>query len=183
MCLDELATRHGTDKSSSGHGYCPLYERYLGSLRYKPVFLLELGVETGASMRMWSDYFDHPDSLFFGVDLDLSKVTGFVDHRIQLIQANQVAPGLAALGHFNIVVDDCSHESDKTIDSFKNLWPALMPGGYYVIEDLSAPIVSAFLTVLADEMNAKLTNTPNVYENIEMNFHRDICFLKKVVTV
>jgi hypothetical protein len=57
LTLDELAIKHGTDKSSPYHDYCRIHEELLAPLRHEPVALLELGVANGASLRMWGDYF------------------------------------------------------------------------------------------------------------------------------
>lgn len=68
MDLRKLAKKHGTDKSV--HGYCPHYERRFAGWRHKPITLLEIGVDAGASMRMWRDYF--PNAKITGVDINPS---------------------------------------------------------------------------------------------------------------
>ena len=55
--LDEIALRHGTDKSSAIHGYAEFYDRILGHLRDAPCSILEFGILRGQSLRMWEDGF------------------------------------------------------------------------------------------------------------------------------
>jgi hypothetical protein len=43
---------------------------------------------------------------------------------------------IARYGGFDIVIDDASHIGRLTIASFTELYPAVRPGGWYVIEDL-----------------------------------------------
>jgi hypothetical protein len=61
--LTALAKIYQTDKWEN-HFYTPVYEKWFGSLRYKPIRLLEIGVGGNAksqmggnSLRMWKRYF------------------------------------------------------------------------------------------------------------------------------
>jgi len=137
--LGQLSKRHGSDKESLYHQYAKPYEQYLGSLRHKPIKLLELGIASGASIRMWKDYFS--TATIYGVDCDLSQSGLVSDRRVKVFELDQTdEAGLTAIadesGGFDVIVDDASHISSKTIASFKILWPLLKSGGLYVIEDL-----------------------------------------------
>ena len=71
--LDELAIAFNTDKSTRTHGFTNHYQVYFELLRDLPLKLLEIGVQSGASLRMWKQYFpkaeiyglDYFDSVFF----------------------------------------------------------------------------------------------------------------------
>lgn len=135
--LDGLALKYGTDKSSADHNYCPLYEKYLGVHRHEPLTLLELGIWKGASLRMWRDYF--PNATIIGLDRNNVRFEPPVD--VVTFQGDQcdaavIAQAGSLYGPPNVIVDDASHISSKTIGSFKLLWPHLAQGGIYVIEDL-----------------------------------------------
>ena len=141
--LDELGRKHGTDKwdaahSFGGESYLHVYERYFAPVRAEPLTLLELGVKSGASLRMWREYFPAAD--IHGVDLnpDCARHAG---ERITVHVAAQDDEGaLAALGEavggFDIVIDDCSHINVLTVASHRILMPFVKPGGFYVIEDV-----------------------------------------------
>jgi len=146
--LDALAKLHGTDKSSWGHGYATLYQRHFGSRRRTVNTLLEIGVggisslhgyETpagGQSLAMWSRYFPHAHII--GVDIHAKAVGG---SRISFEQGDQADPNflqslIDKYGQFDIVVDDGSHVGKHIIASMEALWDAVVPGGFYVIEDL-----------------------------------------------
>lgn len=168
--LDELALKYGTDKASGFHNYCPIYERYFAELRHTPVALLELGVYRGASLRMWREYFDNPSSYFWGVDYNTGCCVGQED-RLEVFRIDQEDPRLAnellADYPLNIVVDDCSHRSDLTIASFKNLWPLVVAGGFYVVEDLWVqPEATEFLREVSGA-------------TIERGDASEICFIRK----
>ncbi|AJD82083.1 methyltransferase [Mycobacterium phage Cosmo] len=148
MNLPELADVCGTDKGAH-QGFMPWYERYLPGPD-KLVVMVELGVYKGESMLMWRNYFRHDLSWIVGVDIDLSNIeVGTVipigpkvwldlgDHRgVWLHEGDQVASAetFGSFG-FDLVVDDASHISSKTIASFDAWWPLVKPGGLYVVED------------------------------------------------
>lgn len=137
--LDELALKHGTDKASSHHNYTATYEPLFKPLRHKPITLLELGWGTGASAHLWSEYFTNPRAQIAMVDKEFPPWTAVAGH-IYLHRTDQAdTDKLTEIHHehgdFDIIIDDASHISSKTIASFEILWPMLKPGGHYIIED------------------------------------------------
>jgi hypothetical protein len=144
--LEALALMHGSDKAS--HGYCALYHDLFAPLRDRPVRVLELGVGGferpddpafgGASLRMWRDYF--PDGHVVGLDIyDKSGVAG---ERLTVVQGSQddavlLSRLVAQHGPFDIVIDDASHIPALTKRSFELLFPTLLEGGIYVLEDVA----------------------------------------------
>lgn len=65
----------GSDKGTTtypGHGYHRYYERLLLPAQNKKqsIKLLEIGTNTGNSVRGWEKWFPSPDSQFFGVYFD-----------------------------------------------------------------------------------------------------------------
>lgn len=141
--LDTLARRHGTDKAI-GHHYCQHYERHFAALRPRPLRLLEIGVggysnphAGGESLRMWRDWF--PRAQIYG--LDVHPKVGLNGDRMTVVQGSQTDEGflrelLAKIGPVEIIIDDGSHVSADTRETFRLLFPLLAPTGIYVIEDL-----------------------------------------------
>jgi hypothetical protein len=143
--LTTLARAYGTDKGGPLHRYTPVYERHLRARRHDRIVLLEIGIggehddpsAGGASLRMWRRWF--PRAQIHGADLyDKSGVAG---RRIAVHRTDQSDPGsLEALatvvGPCDVVIDDGSHVCDHVITTFHALFPAVRPGGTYVIEDL-----------------------------------------------
>lgn len=132
--LECLALKYGTDKSS--HGYCPHYERLIGDMRLLPITMIEIGVASGASLRMWKDWM--PNAVICG--FDQNGYNGVDKDQFKIITGNQGEPSdLERLanetGSFHLVIDDGSHNSSDQQISFSNLWPKLVSQGWYVIED------------------------------------------------
>ena len=71
--LTKIGRRHRTDKvdglhSFLGMAYTDIYDYYLSHLRDSEFNLLEIGVKTGSSLRMWADYFTN--ATIIGIDID-----------------------------------------------------------------------------------------------------------------
>lgn len=138
--LDAIAIECGTDKSSLAHNYCQYYSMFFELIRDKTNHLLEIGIDKGDSIKMWQEYM--PTSRIYGIDiradyeylLDYRTSTHVVDqsNKGELIVFASAYPE----GHFNIIIDDGSHQSRDMILTFETLFPYLASGGYYVIEDL-----------------------------------------------
>ena len=141
--LDQLGRRHGTDKWDASHSflgesYLDVYERYLEPIRLQPLTVLELGVKSGGSLRMWKEYFPH--GAIHGVDLNPRCQEATEDRITVHLLSQDDEVGLAALaeavGGFDLVLDDASHINALTAASFRILWPHVRAGGFYIIEDL-----------------------------------------------
>jgi hypothetical protein len=206
--LDDLALRHGADKSSNVHGYARAYEPHLAPLRHEPITLLEIGVGSGASLRMWRDYF--PRATLYG--LDIRDCPDLAALGVTLFQGSQSDESLlerliATTGPLDVVIDDGSHLWADQIASFRKLYPHLEPGGVYAIEDLHTSYwqqynsgdepALKFLCNLVDELNlhgksgyGTLANDPefaalepdlNVYQRTIdcITFHKSLAFVRK----
>lgn len=136
MTLDEIALKHGTDKASSHHDYCRIYERYFEPLRDQPVNVLEIGVQFGLSIKTWAEYFHRGE--IYGVDLTHDFKTDNPHIHLYLGDQSQEGfwHGFARGTQFDIVVDDGCHQAWPQEVSFLALWGRLKAGGFYVVEDI-----------------------------------------------
>ena len=146
MNLTEIAIKHGTDKCID-HFYTPVYARHFAHLRKRRVTLLEIGVGGyenpaigGNSLRMWADWFTHPESVFIGIDIH-EKNIAFEDIRIKLHKGSQTDHKFLErlrrrYGGFDIVIDDGSHIPNEVIKTFQIAFPMIRKGGMYVVEDV-----------------------------------------------
>ncbi len=135
MTLDELAIKYDTDKGSNGHWYTVHYEPIFEPLRLSVESLLEVGVGSGASLRMWRDYF--LGAMIHGIDVNPNN---FGEPRIATYDCEQAdSDRLRAYCEdkkLEIIIEDASHEQSKTMKTLECLWPVLEHRGWYVIEDM-----------------------------------------------
>lgn len=144
--LEALAKRHGTDKY--WHRYCPFYDEHFTPLRDTAKKVMEIGIFDGASLRLWLDYF--ANAQVFGLDSGLYGTLGKwpASPRCHPYKGDQGNRGqLASMlvdtgGDFDLILDDGSHTMKDQQVSLACLFPAVRPGGFYVIEDLH----TSFLT-------------------------------------
>lgn len=118
--------------------YLHIYQRHMPD-RDAPLKVLELGVSSGASMRVWRDYFAEAELVGF----DISPLPDMIaDHvksgSITYVQGDQ--RNLADLdrcgGAFDVIIDDASHVGGWSRVTFDHLFAkALKPGGLYFVED------------------------------------------------
>ena len=161
--LAEIGLKHGTDKGTN-HSYLDYYESVLRLWRAAPIALLELGVQTGASLEMWAEYF--PNAEIHGVDIDLGPVSlraaenprirlyqGDVTHIEQIRRYSQgrISPDQPPIFYdpaaapvatcfceeqFDVIIDDASHVLEYQILTLHYFWRYLKPGGFYFVEDI-----------------------------------------------
>jgi hypothetical protein len=145
--LTDLANKYKSDKGTilptpedgPRLGFTIWYEQYLELYRDLPVRFLEIGIGSGASVKMWDEYFTHPDAeLYF---LDSNNHTGLDNKRVKTFIGDQqdrstLEKMLSNFGPLHIVIDDGGHMMGQQQVSFGVLFPKMQTGGIYFIEDL-----------------------------------------------
>lgn len=140
--LTKLAIIYGSDKWG-GHSYTQHYQRHFKKFRFKNIKLLEIGVGGyanpnvgGNSLRMWKKFF--PFGKITSIDIyDKSQIE---EKRIKIFKGSQIDYAFLdsvckQVGDFNLIIDDGSHINEHVIKTFNYLFPKLIKGGIYVIED------------------------------------------------
>lgn len=119
--------------------YFEIYERHFAPYRGREIRVLEFGVWHGGSLQMWRHYFG-PQAYIVGVDRH-AGCAQLAEPGIDIVIGDQEQPethrGLRErYGPFDIVIDDGGHTMAQQITTFRELYPAVKPGGLYVAEDL-----------------------------------------------
>ena len=121
--------------------YFDVYEERFGRHRQKPSpVYIEIGSQGGGSLETARLYFGG-NAKIYGVDIDpacdtLNKVP-FID---RVFIGDQSDPGflesvIKQVGTPDIILDDGSHHAYDVVVSFLTLFPHLVHGGTYLIED------------------------------------------------
>ena len=143
--LNDLAIKWNTDKVLGHHGYTKYYDEWFSHLTNSNICLLEIGVggdtysgSTGASVKMWQEYFPYGE--IHGLDID-PICKSVQTERIKIHIGDQSDPEVlnkiftSTKNGFDIIIDDGSHKTKDIIKSFHELFPKLNKNGYYIIED------------------------------------------------
>ncbi|WP_051632452.1 glycosyltransferase [Nitrincola lacisaponensis] len=139
--LAMLYEQHQGKVSDKWHCYLPVYQRVFEPYQTQSVSLLEIGIQNGGSLEIWSQFFPSGKH-FVGCDINSRcNVLTYDDQRISFVvgdansditehQICQIVQG------FHLIIDDGSHRSSDIVRSFCRYFPYLEAGGTYVIEDI-----------------------------------------------
>lgn len=165
--LDEMnqesATRTLVDLYASHRGkvsdkwaiYLKVYEELFRSYRASRLRLLEIGIQNGGSLEIWSRYFGDA-AVLVGCDINVACTQlRYDDPRIHVVvgDANTDEAERAIAAHserFDLIIDDGSHRSSDIIRSFVRYFPKLEQGGIFVVEDLHCSYWQEFEGGLVD---------------------------------
>jgi hypothetical protein len=139
--LTVIFDKHNSDKQTLHHNYGYYYNRYLKPFREVDAMnYLELGVYKGESLLSFRDYFWNAKNIV-GIDID-DRCTKYGDlyNNIFVEIGSQTDQKFLTdvnnkYGSFDVILDDCSHDLQNTIESFEILFPLLNNKGIYIIED------------------------------------------------
>ena len=132
--------------------YVNEYVRLFDEIRDNKINFLEIGIFQGRSLAMWSDYFSN--GKIYGIDIDttefklvypeLLEMGAFENDNLQeVIQGDTtdstILDVLNSEVGFSVIIDDGDHTHLGQLATFKNFFPLLEPGGFYIIEDIASP--------------------------------------------
>ena len=139
--------------------YFDIYHRHLSRFIGQPVHLLEVGIYSGGSLRMWSDYLGE-GARIYGVDIEeacrayenekTSIFIGDQEDRDLWRRIKQDAPAI------DVVIDDGGHLPEQQIATFEEMLPHIRPRGVYICEDIhgSNNRFAAYLQGLSNNLNS-----------------------------
>jgi hypothetical protein len=139
--------------------YLNEYEHLFAAWRERPVRLLEIGIQNGGSLEIWSRYFPQAKVLV-GCDIDpLCGRLTYDDPRICVVvgdaSTDETAGRINAISaQWDIVIEDGSHQSRHIVDAFARFFPHVVEGGVFVAEDLHCSYWREFEGGLADPFSA-----------------------------
>lgn len=186
--LRKLYEQHQGKVSDKWSIYLTEYDRIFSSYRERPINLLEIGIQNGGSLEVWSAFFANAQTIV-GVDVnpDCARLS-YSDPRISVIvgDANSYHAESALLeksNNFDLIIDDGSHKSGDIVRSFSRYFRYLNDGGIYVVEDLHCsywqdfegglfdPASSiAFFKRLADVLSHEHWGVPKARKDILRSF-------------
>jgi hypothetical protein len=129
------AIQTATDKAST-HSYLPVYDEWLAPYRERAINLVEIGVQFGHSLHLWSQAF--PRATITGIDIDTSRVQWGIPDRATIHQRD-VRNALDVLPEaIDVLIDDGSHTEADQLWVLEYLSDLISPGGVLIIEDIAS---------------------------------------------
>ncbi|MGE3153732.1 MAG: glycosyltransferase [Nitrospiraceae bacterium] len=139
--LYQLYDEHQGKVSDKWSSYLSEYERLLLPYRDQAIRLLEIGVQNGGSLEIWSQYFHHGE-MFVGCDVNPDcRRLQFENPKIVVVVGDANTDEteqriLTSSLSYDLIIDDGSHQSRDIVRSFARYFKCLKPGGLYITEDL-----------------------------------------------
>jgi spermidine synthase len=135
--LTTLGVKYMTDKAYF-HSFTEFYNDPFSKYQDKEVNILEIGIATGASLRMLSDFF--PKANIYAIDINPNVTNLFYGDRIKTYLCNQIDfstfDTLFKNIKFDIIIEDGSHLTSHQQKCLGHLFPYVNDGGIYICEDL-----------------------------------------------
>ena len=182
--LDNICLKNVPSKIQ--HNYLSLMDFHFAPKRNSATKVLEIGVQTDRSVKMWEEYF--PNAEIYGLDID-NKCKQYEKNRVKIIIGDQNDEEVLSElpNDFDIIIDDGSHVETHVISSLNYLYKnKLKIGGIYVIEDmLITPKENFDLFNLIMEFNEGINYWPKNYTGpwSQLNhFEDNIDFKIKYIT-
>lgn len=139
--LFELYREHQGKVSDKWSIYLSEYDRIFSHYREQPVRMLEIGIQNGGSLEVWSKYFPNAQA-FVGCDINTNCASlVYENNRIKVVVGDANTDGteteiLSYSPYFDLIIEDGSHTSGDIVKSFARYFRHLNCGGVFVAEDL-----------------------------------------------
>lgn len=136
----ELFKNHSGYSSTKWESYFHVYSKVLKPYIEKnvPLNLLEIGVQNGGSLQMWSKFLPK-GSKIIGIDIDPNCAKLKYDENISILIGNATDEQFLNANlkdkKFDIIIDDGSHICSDVTNAFTFLFDRLNFGGLYIVED------------------------------------------------
>ena len=183
MSLEELANNHKTDKNTI-HSYLPLYQKLLINKKETAKNVLEVGIATGGSIKLWSDFFTN--AKVYGLDCininnnliweEIKNKENIVLHTsIDAYNSDFVIDNFLNKNiKFDFMLDDGPH-SIQSMKKFITLYSKLLTeDGILIIEDVQD---WNWIETLKNEVPEHLKQFIKVYDlRANKNRYDDIVF-------
>jgi hypothetical protein len=202
LSLTGLADLFGSDKGNIKHRYTKVYEPLIQKIceeqgdnrKTAQLHIAEAGVACGASLHMWSHYL--PDSVIIGYDVrpECAELCQDLDN-VRIVIGDPAKMGEPDDAPFDVFIDDASHISEQIVEMFRNCWPWVRSGGYYVIEDLGCTYSDAYTEQFRKHFDTNALNYRATFvrmvdhlmkcvdthsEIAEMNYYPQLLVLRKL---
>ena len=165
-----------TDKNTTHNYIDGFYENEFQQYRDKPVRVLEIGIASGHSLRLWDRYFSNHNGIY-GVDnyggniVSTARETKNIFITIDDAYAQRVVDSLPK---FDIIIDDGPHTLESMVLCIDLYLPKLNKGGVLVIEDVQSmdwiPVLNNTFDKIKNETDQSdiidLRNTKGRYDDL-----------------
>jgi hypothetical protein len=168
MSLEQIADNERTDKNTV-HSYLPLYQELLKGKKETAKNVLEVGIYTGGSIKLWSDFF--PNATTYGLDI----IAGYHiwselknNDRIKIYSSYDAYDEdafntnfLTKDTRFDFILDDGPHTLESMKQFIKLYSQVMTDDGILIVEDVQS---YDWIEILKNEVPEHLKKYIKVYD-------------------
>lgn len=130
--------QNAKNKSIKWEKYFDAYERLFKNYKNKKIIFVEIGIQNGGSLDIWSEYFSK-DSTIIGIDIN-PECKKFERDNIKIFIGNQSDENFwidffNKVGKVDIILDDGGHTNLDQITTLVNCFKNINDQGLFVTED------------------------------------------------
>lgn len=145
--------------------YFDVYHRHFSRFVGKETKLLEIGVYSGGSLKMWRTYLGERSHIY-GMDVE-AACRAYEDERISIFIGDQEDRATwkrfrEQVGAIDVLIDDGGHTVEQQRVTLEETLPHLNPGGVYLCEDVHGPYnkFAEYAASLVHELNGVEAPSP-----------------------
>ena len=136
--LDKIVDNRLTDKNTC-HIYLETYEKLMKDKCLSCKNILEIGIATGGSMKLWNDYFVNAN--IYGIDINephsfLKEFKRVIPLKMDAYSQESIDYFLKQNIEFDFIIDDGPHSFESMIYFIQNYTKLLANGGTLIVEDI-----------------------------------------------
>ena len=141
--------------------YLDIYHRHLSRFVGRNVHVVEIGVQSGGSLEMWTHYFG-PGCHVTGIDIQ-QGCKCFEDAATTILIGDQADRSFwkkfrEQSPPVDILIEDGGHEPEQQMVTLEEMLPYVRPGGVYICEDIWATEFMAYMYALTQKLNDVAVN-------------------------
>ena len=159
--------------------YFDIYEHHFSKFVGKEVHIVEVGVYSGGSLKMWQNYFGDKCKVY-GVDI-LDECKNYESENVKIFIGDQESRTFwkdfkEKVPKVDILIDDGGHQTEQQIVTLEEILPVLSPGGIYLCEDVSGSRMklTAYINGLQNELN-EIDTTGDASQIKTTPFQQQVC--------
>lgn len=127
-----------TDKGKCHSFIENFYQQAFSKIQDAQLKLLEIGIQNGGSLLLWSEFFFNAIEIL-GIDISDKLIDPNIkqNKNVKYLIGDAYDSNISSnLGNFDIIIDDGPHTLQSQIDCIKLYTKILNSGGFLIIEDI-----------------------------------------------
>ncbi len=170
--LTQIGIKYNTDKATY-HNFTDFYDKLFNSDKDNVKIVMEFGVASGSSIKMWREYFKLAKIYCYDINLECQEyvnklpdvVFNYLNQDSKYSIKNAISSDIK-LGTVDIIIEDGGHFSTQQRNTLEVMWSYLKSGGIYVVEDIHTNIKHWYPDIISWGNRHYWDEIPTLFESL-----------------